>query len=366
MKSAPARSPLMRVGTLAVAGVLLVGVGQAAAGTDDRESVPRGQVMVDGQETPILGSFVYHQFMDDTNQEIRGFVHGVRRIDGGTVLYYSVGGAGGADVSTFRGSMAFPNSSFPYKTNTGVDLRLIDADGLAAYWPLFDAETTFASSTPDLDGNVGDLRVGYAIFPELPPEVTTVQVVMPWGTAVGDIPVEEGPLEPVGDEPGPLLGEGWPAIPSAADLAGADRLSRTFTLVRRSGDAEGTSVTEESPEQVATTLDANVLFATGSAELSPAAQDVLAGVAADIAARGEGEVVVTGHTDSDGSDASNQTLSEQRAASVTAVLQQTGGAAVTFTAIGEGENEPGADNGTDEGKQQNRRVTVVYSVQGDS
>lgn len=366
MKSSARRSPLSRAGALVVGSLLVIGAGPALAATDDKETLPLGTVVVDGQETPILGSFVYHQFMLDTNQEIRGLIHGVRRVDGGTVLYYSIGGAGDGDQSSFRGSQAFPDSSSPYDIAMGTDVRLIDAEGLAAYRPLFDEETTFTSATRDLSGTVGDLRVGYAMFPVLPPGVTTVQVMMPWGTAVGDIPVEDGPLEPVGDEPAPLLGEGWPQIPSAADMADADRLARTYTLVRRSGDAEGAAVTEESPEEVATTLDANVLFATGSAELSPAAQEVLAGIAADIAARGAGEVVVTGHTDSDGSTASNQTLSEQRAASVMAVLQPASGTAVTFTAVGKGEGDPVASNDSDEGKQQNRRVTVVYSVQGDS
>ena len=128
----------------------------------------------------------------------------------------------------------------------------------------------------------------------------------------------------------------------------------------------GTATTEESPKQVATTLNANVLFATNSAELSGEAQGVLATVAADIRERGTGQVVVTGHTDSDGSDASNQVLSEQRANSVLAVLQPASGPGVTFVAVGKGESEPVASNGTDEGKQQNRRVTVVYSIKGGS
>lgn len=355
------------VAVLAGAALLLGGGGAALAADDsDKTTLPIGMTDVEGQETPILGTFVYHEFHNDQNPEIRGIVHGVRRVEGGTALYYSIGTPAGADATRFTGAMAFPNSTFPYKSIHAVDLKLIDSTGLVGYRPFYDADTTFTSIVSDLDADLGDLRVGFAMFPELPPDVTTVQVVMPWGTAAGDVPVEDGPLEPVGDDPAPLLGEGWPAIPDGADLAGADPADVTHPLMRRSGDAQGTTETEESPEQVSTTLDANVLFATASADLSAAAQEALAAVAADISARGTGEVVVTGHTDSDGSDATNQTLSEQRAAAVLAVLQQGSGSAVTFTSVGKGESEPVASNSTDEGKQQNRRVTVVYSVQGES
>lgn len=57
--------------------------------------MPTGTVTVEGQSIPILGRFVYHQLHLDTSPEIRGLVHGVGRVDGGTVLYYSVGTPGG-------------------------------------------------------------------------------------------------------------------------------------------------------------------------------------------------------------------------------------------------------------------------------
>lgn len=362
-------SPTLRRRAAALAtaaGVLLVTGAGAQAAEAGRDELPLGTIDLDGQETPVLGSFVYHQFHLDTNPEIRGLVHGVQRIEGGTVLYYSVGTPAGSSASAFAGAMAFPDSSHPYDGSHGVDLALVDTQSLAAYRPLYTASETFTSATADLEAAPGELVVGWAVFPELAPDVDTVQVTMPWGTAVGDVPVGEGALEPVAQEPAPLLGEGWPEVPAAGELAGADAAAVTYSLVRRTGDEEGTSTTEESPEQVAVTLDANVLFASGSADLSGDAQQVLGTIAADIAARGTGEVVVTGHTDSDGSDTFNQTLSEQRAASVLGVLQPASGGGVTFTAVGRGEGDPVAGNDTDEGKQANRRVTVVYAVQGES
>ncbi|WP_440688003.1 OmpA family protein [Cellulomonas soli] len=338
-------------------GLVLAGTGASAATAQPEDGLPSGTVSVDGQQTPILGSFVYHQFHDDTNPEIRGLVHGVRRVEGGTVLYYSIGAS-----EQFSGSMAFPTSTAPYDLNFGVDLTLVDTASLVAYRPLWDEQTTFATSYYDLNSQAGELRVGWALFPELPADVTSVQVTMPWGTAAGEVPVEDGALEPVAEEPAPYLGEGWPAVPEGAALAQTDPVAVTYDLARRSSDLAGTAAVEETTEQVAVTLDANVLFATGSAELSPQAQSTLATVGADIAARATGQVQVTGHTDSDGTDEANQTLSEQRAAAVLAVLQPVGGDAVTWVAVGKGESEPVAPNDSDEGKQANRRVAVVYTI----
>ena len=114
------------------------------------------------------------------------------------------------------------------------------------------------------------------------------------------------------------------------------------------------------------TLDANVLFASGSADLTPEASSALCD--------GRGRHRRSGHGRGGRdrahrlrrADSFNQTLSEQRAASVLAVLQPASGSAVTFVAVGKGESAPVADNTTDEGKQANRRVTVVYSVKGES
>jgi outer membrane protein OmpA-like peptidoglycan-associated protein len=348
-------------GAAAVALAVTLSMTSAQAAPDD--TVPHGVVQVAGQDVPVLGTFVYHEHQDDARPEVRGVIHGVRRIDGGTVVYYSLGSAGG---DSFRGSSAFPDSSSPYRLNRGVAITIVDTTTLHAYVPLHDDATTFASDTGDLNSNPGELRVGWAVFPELPASVTTVQVNMPWGTAAGEIPVQDGALTPVSAEPAPYVGEGWPQVPQGTALANADQKVATFPLTRRSSDLQKTAQVDETPEQTSVTLDANVLFAKNSAELSSKASATLAKVAADIAARGTGTVVVTGHTDSDGSDASNQKLSEQRAASVVAALEPQAGSAVTFKAVGKGESEPVATNSTPEGQQQNRRVTVVYSVKGDA
>lgn len=68
---------------------------------------------------------------------------------------------------------------------------------------------------------------------------------------------------------------------------------------------------------------------------------------------------VEGHTDSTGSEAGNQTLSEQRSQAIVAKLVEMGVAADRLTSSGKGQSNPIADNGTDEGRAKNRRVEFV-------
>jgi len=346
-----------------VLGVLLVGALLAPvlpAGAQSRDEVPSGVVDVDGFEVPVLGRFAYRAKINNESPLVSGLVHGVRRVPGGTVLYYSMGVS--SSEEEFSEYYAFRNQDSPYETSSGADVALVDAAGLKAYRPLYDDSTTFAVKRGELAGTPGVLRVGWAVFPELPEGVDSVQVLLTNNTSAGEVPVEDGALEPTTDETSVVVGEGWPEVPQGAELAGADPAAVTFDLTRRSGSIDGAATVDETTEEVAVTLDANVLFDKGSVDLRPEAQQALADVAADIAARGTGEVAVVGHTDSDGSDASNQVLSEQRAGSVVAALQPSSGGGVTFRAEGRGEAEPVVPNDTPENMQLNRRVTVTYQV----
>jgi OmpA-OmpF porin, OOP family len=71
-------------------------------------------------------------------------------------------------------------------------------------------------------------------------------------------------------------------------------------------------------------------------------------------------VIATGHTDSIGSDAYNQRLSERRASAVRDYLVSKGIPAAKITTIGKGESQPVATNRTAEGRQKNRRVDIEF------
>ncbi len=99
-------------------------------------------------------------------------------------------------------------------------------------------------------------------------------------------------------------------------------------------------------------------FKTSSAELSDGDKVILDEVAETLKRLKFISGTVVGHTDSTGSEAYNQALSERRAASAVAYLETRGIDAGRLKASGAGESQPIADNGTREGRALNRRVVL--------
>jgi OOP family OmpA-OmpF porin len=111
--------------------------------------------------------------------------------------------------------------------------------------------------------------------------------------------------------------------------------------------------------EVITLSDAgDVLFAFNKSDLTPAARGQLDALMSKLQSADVVSVKVIGHTDSVGSDAYNQALSERRASSVAAYLLSQGLAPNKLTSEGKGESQPVADNETDEGRAKNRRVEL--------
>jgi outer membrane protein OmpA-like peptidoglycan-associated protein len=105
----------------------------------------------------------------------------------------------------------------------------------------------------------------------------------------------------------------------------------------------------------------DVLFDTGKYTLKPGTQVSLAKVATILQLYPGLKVQVEGYTDSVGSDAYNQTLSENRANAVEQFLVQNGVPPGNATAAGYGKADPVADNSTAAGRAENRRVNLVVS-----
>jgi outer membrane protein OmpA-like peptidoglycan-associated protein len=108
----------------------------------------------------------------------------------------------------------------------------------------------------------------------------------------------------------------------------------------------------------------NVYFATGKWALSPESKTELCSTATTAEATNNALMLVVGYTDSVGSEEYNQTLSEKRASSVINYLQQACRWAPyrMLTPTGMAESDPLASNDTEEGKAQNRRVSVNVLV----
>jgi outer membrane protein OmpA-like peptidoglycan-associated protein len=317
-------------------------------------------------DIPVAGTFRYSAQQAADNPDIVGVVHAVRRVPGGTAVYFSVGSTQ-ADGSVWIGSQ--PNAGLgrygPYDLWS---VAVVDTANLEYYTPMQAGGKCLCSQTTDLQssGKSGVLLTGYALLPPLPADVTTVGVNFGYGAQVEDVPVGDGPLLPraTGGSSVSVLGTGWPALPQESVISSVgDPASYVLPLTRRSADIERAVTTKESPDQIEVDLAADVLFAVDKATLSPAANAKLRDVAAEITRRGTGAVRIVGHTDSTGGTSHNASLSRARAAAVLKALgPMVSKSGISFTSSGKGETQPVADNSTKEGRRLNRRVTITFEV----
>lgn len=111
-------------------------------------------------------------------------------------------------------------------------------------------------------------------------------------------------------------------------------------------------------------LPEGILFATDSAAVSGVAQNDLYAVARNLNQYPNSRVEVVGHTDNTGSAAYNLDLSQRRAQSVAGILSAAGVSAGRLVAVGRGEDQPVASNGTEQGRAQNRRVEILIRPTG--
>jgi len=119
----------------------------------------------------------------------------------------------------------------------------------------------------------------------------------------------------------------------------------------------GIDVTREG-DNLILNMPSNVTFAVDSSAISPAFQSTLSSVADTLSRYEKSYVDVLGHTDSTGSDAYNQALSERRAESVANFLANSGVQRARIATKGYGESQPIASNSTEEGRAANRRVEI--------
>lgn len=102
----------------------------------------------------------------------------------------------------------------------------------------------------------------------------------------------------------------------------------------------------------------NILFDLNKAELRPEATAYLNGLAEFLKANPNHDVVLEGHTDNAASNDYNLALAEKRAKAVQAYLSERGVSISRTMVVSYGESRPVAPNQTEEGKQENRRVSV--------
>ncbi len=129
-------------------------------------------------------------------------------------------------------------------------------------------------------------------------------------------------------------------------------------------DIEGAKI-ERVGEGIKITFDSGILFETNSSTLQSQARTNISNLAVILNKYPDTNILVTGHTDFDGTEEYNQSLSERRAKSVSDYAMGQGVISSRLSVLGLGELEPVATNETPEGKQLNRRVEIAIFANED-
>lgn len=157
---------------------------------------------------------------------------------------------------------------------------------------------------------------------------------------------------------GAIIGAATGGVVGAAVGAAMDRQARELQESLEQAEVVAVKDSTGTTVGVQIVFSSAILFDVNRADLRPGVMASLDTLAASLERYPETVLVVVGHTDSDGTEAYNQTLSERRAEAVASHLRQRGVAGERMRALGMGESAPIAPNDTPANKQRNRRVEI--------
>ncbi|HKX80090.1 MAG TPA: OmpA family protein [Novosphingobium sp.] len=160
----------------------------------------------------------------------------------------------------------------------------------------------------------------------------------------------------IGGGTGRIIGAG---IGGIAGGAVGYQMDKQIKELKESTAGSGIDVTEaDGGQSILVNLPDGVTFDVDSASLRPEFRNTLDQIAQSLQQYPNSLVDVYGHTDSTGSDAYNQSLSERRASTVAGYLTSRGISSQRVRSQGFGETMPVANNDTEEGRRRNRRVEI--------
>ncbi len=181
---------------------------------------------------------------------------------------------------------------------------------------------------------------------------------------------------------GATIGAGIAAIGAYIDNRDSDRRQRTERILKSAGvgavaggavgnymdrqeaklrhqlEGSGVRVVREG-DNITLIMPGNITFDTARIDIKPNFTSVLDSVVLVVNEFDKTVLEVAGHTDNVGSDGDNMTLSSGRANSVANYFRGKGVKPERLTTIGYGETRPAADNGSEAGREQNRRVELT-------
>jgi outer membrane protein OmpA-like peptidoglycan-associated protein len=124
----------------------------------------------------------------------------------------------------------------------------------------------------------------------------------------------------------------------------------------------GVQVSRTDEGQIDLIMPGNITFDVSSSAVQESFKPTLASVARVLSEYDDTLVTISGHTDSSGSNEYNQLLSEQRASAVANIILESGIVFERVAAVGFGEDQPVADNGSAAGRAENRRVEITLDA----
>ncbi len=171
------------------------------------------------------------------------------------------------------------------------------------------------------------------------------------GAGIGNLVGHDSKSTAIGAASGALVGAG------VGKYWGRYLQQQEDELNQRFADVDAVQVRRDQ-DQIHLTFKSDVMFSVGSSTLHPNAAREIARAAEVLVKYPDSIIIIRGHTDSSGSEQTNQQLSEYRAEAVKQQLVDHGVSDERLMTIGYGETEPVADNTTQAGRQMNRRVEV--------
>ena len=150
----------------------------------------------------------------------------------------------------------------------------------------------------------------------------------------------------------------------AGGIAGnvwSNRMETQKKQMEQATAGTGIAVTQTSDNQLKLNIPSDISFDVGRTDIKPNFRNVLDTFASGLSNNANSKVTIVGHTDGTGTDAVNNPLSINRAASVRDYLRTRGVAANRFNIEGRGSREPIASNDTTANKAKNRRVEIFVA-----
>lgn len=148
-----------------------------------------------------------------------------------------------------------------------------------------------------------------------------------------------------------------------AALGGGIGAAYGYKLDKQAKELEKLAETKRTENGIVTKLKGDILFKTGSPSVQTDARDNVQKISDILKKYPENRITIVGHTDSTGSDSTNQELSEKRAAAVKSIMVSRGVPSEHVNVVGAGETTPVGDNKTTEGRAQNRRVELQITME---